>query len=135
MVAQAILASRNTRGFEGGMPFHAKGGFLIVWGPSWPVKPENACTFLGASVLVYVTSEGLNDMMVIGTWTGAQDGPPTTMLAIAGALMGAATGAAAWCVSWRCLVTEGGTRAVKCKKTELRKILMIGQIGIRISDD
>ena len=30
MVAQAILASRDTGGFEGAAPFHATGGFLIV---------------------------------------------------------------------------------------------------------
>ena len=99
MVAQAILASRDTGGFEGAMPFHATGGFLIVWGPSWPVKPENACTFLGASVLVYVTPEGLNNMMVIGTCTGAWDGPPTHVLAISGTLRGATVGIATWCVS------------------------------------
>ena len=29
------------------------------------MKPENACALLGASVLVYVTPEGLNDAMVI----------------------------------------------------------------------
>ena len=76
------------------------------------MKPENACTFLGASVLVYVTPEGLNDTMVIGTRTGAQDGPPTTVLAMTGALMGTATGAATQCVSCSLLVTEGGTRAL-----------------------
>ena len=56
-------------------------------------------SYIGASVLVYVTPEGLNNTMVIGTHTGAQNGPPTVMLAIIGALTGAATGAAAWCVS------------------------------------
>ena len=71
-----------------------------------------AHSYVGASVLVYVTPEGLNDVMVVGTHTGAQDGPPTTMLAMTGALMGAATGAAAWCVSCRCLVTDWGTRAL-----------------------
>ena len=76
------------------------------------MKPENVCTFLGTSCLVYVTPEGLSDVMVIGTCTGAQDGPPTTMLAITGALMGAAGEAAAWCVSCRCLVTEGGMSAL-----------------------
>ena len=30
MVAQAILASRDTGGFKGAAPFHATGGFLIV---------------------------------------------------------------------------------------------------------
>ena len=63
------------------------------------MKPKNACVLLGASVLVYVTPEGLNDVMVVGTHTGAQDGPPTTMLAMTGILMGAATGATVWCVS------------------------------------
>ena len=76
------------------------------------MKPENACAFLGASVLVYVTPEGLSDVMIVGTRTGAQDGPPTTVLAMTGALMGAATGAAAWCVSYRRLVTDWGTRAL-----------------------
>ena len=76
------------------------------------MKPENACAFLGASVLVYVTPEGLNNVMVIGTRTGARDGPPTHVLAIAGALRGAATGAATWCVSCSLLVTDGGTRAL-----------------------
>ena len=51
-------------------------------------------------------------MMVIGTCTGAQDSPPTTMLAMTGALMGAATGAATWCVSYSLLVTDWGTRAL-----------------------
>ena len=76
------------------------------------MKPENACTFLGASVLVYVTPEGLNNMMVIGTHTGARDGPPTTVLAMTGALMGVATGATTWCVSCSLLVTDWGTRAL-----------------------
>ena len=76
------------------------------------MKPENACTFLGTSCLVYVTPEGLNNVMVIGTHTGAQDGPPTTVLAMTDALMGAAGEAAAWCVSCRCLVTERGTSAL-----------------------
>ena len=76
------------------------------------MKPENTCTFLSASVLVYVTPEGLNDAMVIGTRTGAQDGPPTTVLAMTGTLMGAATGAAMWCVSCSLLVTDWGTRAL-----------------------
>ena len=75
-------------------------------------KPENACAFLGASVLVYVTPEGLNNVMVVRTCTGAQDGLPTTMLAMTGALMGAATGAATWCVSCSLLVTDWGTRAL-----------------------
>ena len=75
------------------------------------MKPENACAFLGASVLVYVMPEGLNDAMVVGTRTGAQDGPPTVVLAISGALTGAATGAATQCVSCNLLVTDGGTRA------------------------
>ena len=30
MAAQAILASRDTGGFEEAAPFHATGGFLIV---------------------------------------------------------------------------------------------------------
>ena len=76
------------------------------------MKPENACTFLGASVLVYVTPEGLNDAMVIGTHTGAQDGPPTVVLAMIGALTGAAIGTATQCVSCSLLVTDGGTRAL-----------------------
>ena len=76
------------------------------------MKPENACALLGASVLVYVTPEGLNNVMVIGTCTGAQDSPPTHVLVVAGALRGAATGAAAWCVSCILLVTDGGTRAL-----------------------
>ena len=76
------------------------------------MKPENACAFLGTSVLVYVTPEGLNNVMVIGTHTGAQDGPPTVMLAMIGALTGTATGAATWCVSCNLLVTDGGTRAL-----------------------
>ena len=76
------------------------------------MKPENACAFLGTSVLVYVTPEGLNNMMVVGTCTGAQDGPPTHVLATAGALWGAATGAAAWCVTCRHLVTDWETRAL-----------------------
>ena len=76
------------------------------------MKPENACTFLGTSVLVYVTPEGLNNMMVVGTRTGAQDGPPTHVLAVTGTLRGAATGAAAWCVSCILLVTDEGTRAL-----------------------
>ena len=62
--------------------------------------------------ILYVTPEGLNNVMVIGTHTGAQDGPPTTMLAITGTLMGAATGAAMRCVSCSLLVTEGGKRAL-----------------------
>ena len=133
MVAQAILASRDTGSFEGATPFHATGGFLIVWRPSWPMKPENACTFLGTSCLVYVTPEGLSDVMVIGTCTGAQDGPPTTMLAMTGTLMGAATGAAAWCVSWRCLVTEGGTRAlltIVCTFTLPLPLLLVFFFGV-----
>ena len=76
------------------------------------MKPENACAFLGTSVLVYVTPEGLNNAMVIGTHTGAHDGPPTHVLAVAGVLRGAATGAATWCVSCILLVTDGGTRAL-----------------------
>ena len=76
------------------------------------MKPENTCTFLGASVLMYVTPEGLNDMMVVGTCTGAQDGPPTVVLVMIGALTGAATGAATQCVSCNLLVTDGGTRAL-----------------------
>ena len=75
-------------------------------------EAENACTFLGTSVLVYVTPEGLNDVIVVGTRTRAQDGPPTHVLAVTGALRGAATGAAVWCVSCRCLVTEGATWAL-----------------------
>ena len=50
--------------------------------------------------------------MVVGTHTGARDGPPTTVLAMTGALMGAATGAATRCVSCNLLVTDGGTRAL-----------------------
>ena len=76
------------------------------------MKPENACTFLGASVLLYVTPEGLNEVMVIGTCTGAQDGPPTVVLAMIGTLTGAATGAATQCVSCSLLVTDWGTRAL-----------------------
>ena len=76
------------------------------------MKPENACTCLGASVLVYVTPEGLNDMMVVGTHTKAGDGPPTHVLAVAGTLRGVATGAATQCVSCSLLVTDGGTRAL-----------------------
>ena len=76
------------------------------------MKPENACAFLGASVLVYVTPEGLNDAIVVGTRTGARDGPPTVMLAIIGALTGAATGAATQCVSCSLLVTDRGIRAL-----------------------
>ena len=76
------------------------------------MQPENACTLLGTSVLVYVTPEGLNNVMVVGTHTGAQDGPPTHVLAIVGTLRGAAIEAAAWCVSCILLVTDGGTRAL-----------------------
>ena len=47
-------------------------------------------------------------MMVIGTCNG----PPTTVLAITGALMGTATGAATQCVSCSLLVTDRGTRAL-----------------------
>ena len=49
--------------------------------------------------------------MVVRTHTGAQDGPPTTVLATIGALMGAAR-AATWCVSCRHLVTDWETRAL-----------------------
>ena len=76
------------------------------------MKPENACTFLGTSALVYVTPEGLNNAMVIGTHTGAQDGPPTVVLAMIGAPTGAAKGAATQCVSCSLLVTDWGTRAL-----------------------
>ena len=50
-----------------------------------------------------------------GCWDscdGACEGPPTTVLATIGALVGAGTRAATWCVSWRCLVTDGGTKAL-----------------------
>ena len=57
------------------------------------MKPENACALLGASTLVYVILEGLTNMIVIRTHTGAHDGPPTVMLAMIGTLTGAATGA------------------------------------------
>ena len=69
--------------------------------------------FLGTSCLVYVTPAGLNNVMVIGTRViGACEGPPTTVLATMGALVGAGTRAATWCVSWRHLVTDGGTKAL-----------------------
>ena len=73
----------------------------------------NACAFLGTSCLVYVTPAGLNNMMVVGTCViRACKGPPTTVLATMGALVGAGTGATTWCVFWRRLVTDGGTKAL-----------------------
>ena len=69
------------------------------------MKPENACAFLGTSVLVYVIPEGLNNVMVVGTCTGARDGPPTHVLAVTGAL-GATAEVATWCVSCSLLVTD-----------------------------
>ena len=59
-----------------------------------------------------MTPEGLNNTTVVGTRTGAQDGPPTVVLAMIGALTGAATGAATQCVSCSLLVTDWGTRAL-----------------------
>ena len=62
---------------------------------------------------MYVTPAGLNNVIVVGTRViGACKGSPTTVLATMGALMGAGTRAAMWCVSWRCLVTDGGTKAL-----------------------
>ena len=76
------------------------------------MKPENACAFLGTSVFVYVTPEGLNDVMFIETRTGARDGPPTVVPAVISALTGAATRGATRCVSCNLLVTDGGTKAL-----------------------
>ena len=98
--------------FQGGHAFPCHRRFSHCMRSFLACEARECLHILRHLLLGVGNTRGLKHMMVIGTCTGAQNGPPTTVLAITGALMGAVTGAAAWCVSWRHLVTEGGTRAL-----------------------